>query len=214
MKSLRKLASLTIAALFVLISLGVSSANFSTSETIQQLNANSTVAGPIISDHIHFVHAYSNFTSNKSMIQYVKNTIALPNGTILNGSANIATSSVICSMVYDPNNGFIYATGFNRGSILALNTSDNKVENSLSIGKMCGGVYGITYDSRNGNLYASNGTIVLSVNASTLKVNGKLYAGSNPSGLLYDPDNNYLYVSDIGSNSVSVINVSSGSLVT
>ena len=214
MKSLRKLASLTIVALFVLISLGVSSANFSTSETIQQLNANSTVAGPIISDHIHFVHAYSNFTSNKSMIQYVKNTIALPNGTILNGSANIATSSVICSMVYDPNNGFIYATGFNRGSILALNTSDNKVENSLSIGKMCGGVYGITYDSRNGNLYASNGTIVLSVNASTLKVNGKLYAGSKPSGLLYDPDNNYLYVSDIGSNSVSVINVSSGSLVT
>jgi YVTN family beta-propeller protein len=214
MRSLKKIASLTIVVLYILISLGVSSANFSTSETILQPNTNTTVAGPIVSNPTHFVNGYSNFTGNNGTVQYVKNTIALSNGTILNGSANIATSSVICSLVYDPNNGFIYATGSNKGSIFSINTSDNKVGNSVSMGKMCGGVYGITYDNKNGNLYASNGSVVLSVNASTLKVNGKLYAGSNPSGLLYDLNNNYLYVSDIGSNTVSVINVSSGSLIT
>jgi YVTN family beta-propeller protein len=132
-----------------------------------------------------FVYISNSNSSNVSII----------NGTTVVGSVNVPEYPE--SGVYDPRDGDVYIS--DRGSFYVSVLDGPSLVANLYL---CGGPGQAAFDSENGFVYVPCGqTIVI--------LNGTQQIGSVGSAdavfALYDPSDDYVYVSDLGNNTVHVI---------
>ena len=151
---------------------------------------------------------------------YVVNSFS---GTIsvIDGATNVVVTTFRVganpeAIVYDPDTEDLYAvvdgSGPN-GNLSVINGTTNSVTATIPIG-----VYpmGLAYDSDNGNLYVAEAGGPLEqgcychffagvVHASTGASLGKIPVGYQPVAVAFDPDNGYVYVLNVVTNNLTVI---------
>ena len=114
---------------------------------------------------------------------YVKYTLDLLNNTLINGNfVNTHNALGPLGIAYDPSNGYIYVTNFFSDTVSVINGKTNTIIANIPVGKEPV-INGVTYSGVENS-----------------------FALSKPVGVAYDPSNGYIYVTDCGSDTVSVIN--------
>ena len=141
------------------------------------------------------------------------------------------------SLVYDSSNDEIYITDANTGRLSIVDANTSLFQGSIVIGTS---PTSITYDATNDDLYIANNVsislgsenqgIVTIVSASSINstldivvsnsqptsnisLEGEIPVGGTPVGIAYDPLNSEMYVIDFASDSVSVINTSTDTVI-
>lgn len=139
-------------------------------------------------------------------------------------------------VLYDPANGDVYVGYLNAANITLIDTATNSVAGSLNLTATSGqdsSPAALAYDPTNGYIYAADesSSVVTVINATSNAVvetiggenynsntgaitfTGGEYNGTNPWGMTFDSAKDYIYVSDFGSNDVSVINCATNSII-
>ena len=142
---------------------------------------------------------------------------------VINGSTNKVTQSISVGLfptavAVDSLNGNIYVTNIESDNVSVINGSSNSVIATISVGS---GPYGATFDPSNGYVYVTNtGSDNVSViNGSSNSVIATISVGSGPiisifdteifsTGIVFDPNNGYVYVTNVASGTVSIISTS------
>ena len=111
---------------------------------------------------------------------------------------------------YDQANKYEYVSNRANGTVLAINSSTNKID--YTIGAMGLTPSGVAYDPYNRLLYVTDdsSTDMISVlNTTSETCQGIIHlGGSNPTSVAYNPKNNFAYVVCSVSGSITVINTS------
>ena len=167
------------------------------------------------------------FSQNKSG-GYLKYTLDLYNNTLINGNFIGFTSTLVpginpIGVAYDPSNGYLYVTEHGSNAVSIINTKTNEIIKSINVGSS---PWGIAYDPSNGYLYVTNGWFgfyggevwyytnnVTVINGATNTVIANISVGEGPYGILYDPSNGYIYVTNTAQNNVSVIDGANNTLI-
>ncbi|MFP3257693.1 MAG: YncE family protein, partial [Candidatus Nanopusillus acidilobi] len=119
-------------------------------------------------------------------------------------------------MAYDPDNGYLYVTNENNNTISIIDTKTNTLISNISVSS---GFSPNQIVYAKGYLYVIGYTDNLTViNTQTNKIITNITLHSYPYAILYDPDNQYLYVG--GSNSINtskgtidIINISDDKII-
>jgi len=167
------------------------------------------------------------FSQNKSG-GYVKYTLDLLNNTLINGNFIGSTSTLVpgvnpIGVAYDSSNGYLYVAEHGSDIVSVINTKTNEIIKSINVGTS---PWGIAYDPSNGYLYVTNGWFgfyggewwyytnnVTVINGATNTVIANISVGEGPYGILYDPSNGYIYVTNTAQNNVSVIDGANNTLI-
>ena len=186
----------------------VSVINGSTNNVISTIDVGSSPYGAV-------------FDSSNGYV-YVTNT-GSGNVSVINGSTNRVISTISVGLgplgaAFDSANGYVYVTDFTSGSVLVINGSTNKVTQSISVGLF---PTAVAVDSLNGNIYVTNieSDNVSVINGSSNSVIATISVGSGPiisifdteifsTGIVFDPNNGYVYVTNVASGTVSIISTS------
>ncbi len=91
-----------------------------------------------------------NSTSN---VAYVKYTLSLLNGTLINGNFFNTNGNAPVWIAFDSSNGYIYVTNSGSNSVSVINGATDSVITSIPVGSEPAG---ITFDSSNGYIYVAN----------------------------------------------------------
>ncbi|MCI4327686.1 MAG: YncE family protein [Thermoplasmata archaeon] len=118
-------------------------------------------------------------------------------------------------VLYDPDNGYVYAVDWRSSQVLVIDPTNDTVVTTIDTGETSDPV-AIALDPVNDHLFvtvsASDEVGVIDGSNNTLI--GQLAAGTAPWWDLYDPENGELYVENADGNNVSVFNASTGATVT
>jgi YVTN family beta-propeller protein len=127
---------------------------------------------------------------------------------------NIPVGSAPQGIAFNPNNGFLYVTNFDSGTVSVIDPSTNTVVATIPL-PVGGGPGGIAFNPDNGFMYVANrgSTTVSVINPATNTVVATIPVGSGPSGIAFNPNNGFLYVTNTGSTTVSVINPATNTVV-
>lgn len=109
----------------------------------------------------------------------------------------------------DTSSGLLYVDN-DGGKISVINTTSNTVTKTISVR---GGLAEIAYDSINNMLYAANNTGHNVVVIRGLKMVASITVGSSPMGVAVDSSINEIFVTNQGSDSVSVIDGKNNSVI-
>jgi YVTN family beta-propeller protein len=101
----------------------------------------------------------------------------------------------------DPLTGQVFVANFGDGTVSVIDGSTNTVTAVLMVG---GGPFTPTFDPSNGDMYLPTGSEVDVIAPNSASVVKSIPVGSDPA-VLYDPENNQLYVANFGSATVSII---------
>lgn len=132
----------------------------------------------------------------------VIDTIQLPEGAHPSGIA------------FNPDNNQLYVVNFGSFEFLIIDDETNEVVGSIDMPAPCSSCLNldgapITYDSNNNNMYATfprNETVAaVDTSDNTISATIQLPEGALPSGIAFNPDNNRLYVTDVGLSAVHII---------
>jgi len=171
-----------------------------------------------------YIFVTSSVNDTVSMINGTTNLVS--NGTISLGQGPYDSPEGIA---YDSANGFVYVRL--AGDYLAvINGSSGTVEGSIDVGYAASSPY-LVYDSTNRDLYveamdSTGQELVRVINGSGPAINGSnlfigpgIQVGQNAGGMLFDPENGYIYVWDVPptstgiSGNLSIINGSTNALL-
>lgn len=143
---------------------------------------------------------------------------ACPSGPVASTRTNITSDSTPFGLAVDSANKNVYVSIQSLDEIQEINgASETMMSNSTPVGT---NLKGLSYDSANGQLFViSQGNIGGGISPVVYWVNGEGTGATLPSDavpieMVYDSYNGYLYVSDYGSNQISVVNPSDPSDVT
>jgi YVTN family beta-propeller protein len=130
-------------------------------------------------------------------------------GNLLTLSGSFPNLSVPEGIAYDSNNGRLYVTDSEDGTVLVYDTSGNFIQNFASTLPSTG-YAGIAFDSQNALFYAldpsNNGVVVFDEQGNLTNVS---FANLNqPTGIAYDPYDGLLYVTNSGNDTMTVYNES------
>src|SRR5712692_2668665 len=150
---------------------------------------------------------------------YVKNTLILSNGSLVNGNIEPLNGRVIhvpTAVVYDSHidrifvtNGHSLVTGTGANTISVLDGSTSQLLSEIPVNDP----RGIAYDSSNNYLYVASASGISIISDATSTVISNVTLGKGASGVAYNPYSNKVYVSDCLSSSVSIIDGSTDALV-
>src|SRR5712692_3245501 len=150
---------------------------------------------------------------------YVKNTLILSNGSLVNGNIEPLNGRVIhvpTAVVYDSHidrifvtNGHSLVTGTGANTISVLDGSTSQLLSEIPVNDP----RGIAYDSSNNYLYVASASGISIISDDTSTVISNVTLGKGASGVAYNPYSNKVYVSDCLSSSVSIIDGSTDALV-
>src|SRR6266571_1819043 len=150
---------------------------------------------------------------------YVKNTLILSNGSLVNGNIEPLNGRVIhvpTAVVYDSHidrifvtNGHSLATGTGANTISVLDGSTNQLLSEVPVNDP----RGIAYDSSNNYLYVASASGISIISDATSTVISNVTLGKGASGVAYNPYSNKVYVSNYLSSSVSILDGSTNALV-
>jgi YVTN family beta-propeller protein len=109
-------------------------------------------------------------------------------------------------IAFDPSNGIVYLLG--GYYVYAISTSSYGVVQSMVAGTEGNG--GLLYDPATGDMLVSgHNTSVTVIGSSTDSVSKAVKVGSDPGAMTYVPTSGLVYVADVGTDAISVINGSS-----
>lgn len=188
----------------------------SNSNNVSIINpASQQVAGSVNVGHMPWGVAYDPLNQLVYVADFYSDSISEINGT---------TQSVVYSMTqvpdpsgiaFDPFNGYLVALSYgNPGFDITVMTGNNQLVGLMVLLDTMGNIVGngggtIVYDPADNNLYSTiPETGQLQAISSQLNTNlpvGKLSVGYYPSGIAFDALNNYLYVANTYSGTVSII---------
>jgi YVTN family beta-propeller protein len=140
------------------------------------------------------------------------------NLTIINGATDTisgyisnASSRDLDTIVFDPANGYVYASNYGGGKVWVVNSTTNA--SAAFIPSASTGA--IAFDSANRCLYVADesSSSVNIINGSTNGVVGTIPVGVEPYAIAFDSSNGFLYVANLGSKNVTVINGSTNEVV-
>jgi YVTN family beta-propeller protein len=158
-------------------------------------------------------------------------TVSVVNGTTNAIVANIPVGKNPQAIVYNPANGLVYTANTLSNTLSIINGTSNSLIGSVNLGAFPGkNPTGIAINSINNTIYVTNmGSNTISVINGTTNVvvsNITLAAGEqevgvgakgtgffSPAGIAYNSDNGDLYVTNRGSDTISVINGTTNTLV-
>jgi YVTN family beta-propeller protein len=155
-------------------------------------------------------------------------TISVINGTTNTIVTNISVGKNPQAIIYNPANGLIYTANTLSNTLSIINGTSNSSVGSIIVGAYPGkNPTGITINPINNTIYVANmGSNTVSVingttnvvinNITTATEQGGGTGGTSffsPAGVAYNSDNNNLYVTNRGSDTLSVINGTTNALV-
>jgi YVTN family beta-propeller protein len=155
-------------------------------------------------------------------------TVTVINGTTNTIVANITVGKNPQAIVYNPANGLIYTANTLSNTLSIINGTSNSSVGSIIVGTYPGkNPTGITINPINNTIYVTNmgsntvsvinGTTNVVINNITLATEQGGGTGGtsffSPAGVAYNSDNNNLYVTNRGSDTLSVINGTTNELV-
>ena len=153
-------------------------------------------------------------------------TVSVINDTTNTVVGNLPVGKNPLAIIYNPANGFFYAANTLSNSLSIINGTNSSLIGSIPVGEFPGmNPTGIVTNSINNTIYVTNmGSNTVSViNGTTNAVVANVTAISSeegggsgffsPAGIAYNSDNGNLYVANRGSDTVSVINGSTNSLI-
>jgi len=115
-------------------------------------------------------------------------------------------------MAYDPQNNYIYVANSGSNNVSIINAVTNTVVGTISLASGSAPM-GIVYDLQNGYLYVTNSAgngYITAINPATNKVIASISIKYYPVFLLYDPDNECIYIT--GNSNVTVYNPSTNQM--
>ena len=144
--------------------------------------------------------------------------VAVINSSTGNVTGNIVDGIQPDDVLYDPNNGYVYAVDWRSSQVLVIDPTTDTVLTTIDTGDTSSPV-AIALDPVNDHLFVTVsssevGAGVEVIDGSDNNIIDQLAAGLSPWWDVYDPANGELYVEDAGSNNVSVFNASTGATVT
>jgi YVTN family beta-propeller protein len=158
-------------------------------------------------------------------------TVSVINGTTNTIVANIPVGKNPQAIVYNPANGLVYAANTLSNTLSIINGTSNSLVGSIIVDAFPGkNPTGITINPINNTIYVTNmgsntvsvinGTtnvVVKNITLATVEQEVGVGAGGtsffSPAGIAYNSDNGHLYVTNRGSDSISVINGTTNTLV-
>lgn len=180
-----------------LTSANVSVVNLTTNKVQKSITipseANEVTYNPIN----HYIYAQNGQSSSMTLIDTTNDSVS----TMSLGAYQFAS-------VYDPENNLVYVT--NSGSyVIGINLT-NSVVAKIPVPSQCG----ITYDPYNGFLYETGyNNYVYVLNPGNNSLVKTIQVGTTSRRAAFDPINNDIYVTNSGSNSVSVISSQNNTVV-
>jgi YVTN family beta-propeller protein len=192
---------------------------------------------PTIETITGFSSPYGITSNSNNELIYVSNygqfnttgTVSVINGTTNTIVANIPVGKNPRAIAYNPANGLVYTANTLSNTLSIINGTSNSLVGSIIVGAYPGkNPTGITINPINNTIYVTNmgsntvsvinGTINVVVDNITLTT-GEQEGGAggigflSPAGIAYNPDNGNLYVTNRGSDTLSVINGTTNTLV-
>jgi YVTN family beta-propeller protein len=157
-------------------------------------------------------------------------SVSVLNGTTNAIVANIPVGKNPQAIIYNPANGLVYTANTLSNTLSIINSTSNSLVGSIIVGAYPGmNPSGITINPINNTIYVTNmgsntvsvinGTTNVVINNITLVTGEQEQEGAgrngffSPAGIAYDSDNGNLYVTNRGSDSLSVINGTTNTLV-
>jgi YVTN family beta-propeller protein len=158
-------------------------------------------------------------------------TVSVINGTTNTIVANIPVGKNPQAIVYNPANGLVYAANTLSNTLSIINGTSNSLVGSIIVEAFPGkNPTGITINPINNTIYVTNmgsntvsvinGTtnvVVKNITLATVEQEVGVGAGGtsffSPAGIAYNSDNGNLYVTNRGSDTISVINGTTNTLV-
>ena len=158
-------------------------------------------------------------------------TVSVINGTTNTIVANVPVGKNPQAIVYNPANGLVYAANTLSNTLSIINGTSNSLVGSIIVDAFPGkNPTGITINPINNIIYVTNmgsntvsvinGTtnvVVKNITLATVEQEVGVGAGGtsffSPAGIAYNSDNGNLYVTNRGSDSISVINGTTNTLV-
>jgi len=132
------------------------------------------------------------------------------------GESHLFSTTIPSGVQYDPSNGYLYIDGGHNEWV--VNPFTETVVTKISIPSP----WGVAFDSSNGMIFitASESTsnnpgtpvqdhtvkTVYAVNGTSNLLTNQITVGENPTSIVYDPENKYVYVANAYSSNVSIIN--------
>ena len=156
-------------------------------------------------------------------------TVSVINGTTNDIVASIPVGKNPQAIVYNPANGLVYTANALSNTLSIINGTSNSLVGSIVVGAFPGkNPTGITLNPINNSIYVTNmgsntvsvinGTTNVVVNNITLATGGHGEGAGgtgffSPAGIAYNSDNGNLYVTNRGSDTLTVINGTTNELV-
>jgi YVTN family beta-propeller protein len=134
-------------------------------------------------------------------------------------TAHLPMTEAFNGLAFSADGKRIFATTGDRGEIAVFDYADGKATAAKSIKPdpktPAAFLAGLTVDPRNGKVFVCNeqGHEIWLLNGQTLALEAKIHVGQYPHSCLLGADPRYLYVSDWGSSSVSIVDTTTNRLV-
>ncbi|MGA8665196.1 MAG: hypothetical protein WB809_09100, partial [Thermoplasmata archaeon] len=143
----------------------------------------------------------------------VLSTVGISLNETVSGNVSYLTVNDPNSVLFDPDNGFLYASG-DTPFVGVLSASTYAVVQVLPSGAGTP-VGGLVYSAASNDVYAANpGTSTVTVVGNSNAVVANVTVGADPVALVYSPSSNDVYVADAGANEVSVLDSSNSVVAT
>jgi YVTN family beta-propeller protein len=137
--------------------------------------------------------------------------------SVIDGNTNQVTATIsglgqgVFGITYDSENGKIYVTNFNAGTVSVIDGNTNQIIDTIAVG---GNPTAIAVNINNGNIYVADGVNRVDViNPITDNIVASVIVGNQPSGIAYDSHNGDMYVTNFSSNTVSVIDSNTNTVI-
>ncbi len=136
--------------------------------------------------------------------------------TVINPLTNVATSintgvNSSHNIAFSPNDAYAYIASYYSGDVIVVKTSNDTVTNVIGTG---GNLAGIAVNPINGNIYVSNfgSNDVIVINPVTFATITTINTG-NPNQLAVANGGQFIYATNVSTNTVSVISTSTNTVV-
>ena len=139
-------------------------------------------------------------TSNTTNIGAVIDTLVLWNNTLVPGNFQPLFGFGAEKVVSDPNINELFV-GNGEGDVTIVNGTTDTLAGFLPLSGNP-----LLFDPVNGQLYVARANYVLGVNPRTGAILGNITVGSSPDGAVLDPSNDNVYIANLDSYNVTVVN--------
>ena len=173
------------------------SADVSTTSTIQVGNGPNGIA-------------FDPLNGNLYLANYETGTVSVINGTTNSvvATVNLNIPRSPWEVAVNPSNGYVYVTDTDSGTVSIIDGQNNSLMATVTVEEDDDHINGIVFDSYNQEMYVVEvvADSVVGINNSSIAAEVGLGSTLDSWAVAYDPVDEGLYVTNMGSDSVSLVN--------